>query len=81
MKKFVWFFLLIISFPVYSQYTVKLRFGHISNPWNPYHPTEWRMDGHLTADVFDSDNNLVQPTAGLVYLWERDWQRLFKCIL
>ena len=73
MKKFVCFLIVIISLPVYAQYTVILRCGHIINPWNPQHPSEWRMDGKLYADIFNSDGNLVSPSYDYYYLWERNY--------
>ncbi len=63
MKKIsVLFTLLILLYciPVIGQYKVKLWIGKIKNPESIGHPDEWMVDS-VRADIFDSNNNLVQP--------------------
>ena len=62
---FIAFFL--FSNIVYTQYSVKIRIGEISitNPVPAGH--EWKC--HLYADIFDSQNNLIQAPSGTTYYW------------
>lgn len=70
---FTLFVFLLFDFPSLAQnsYTVKIRIGKIKNPEDPYHPLEWFATS-VTADIFDSNNNLIQPSNNYYYNWEKD---------
>lgn len=62
--------LLFIAFSgeLFAQYTVQIRFSQVTRSSNQ---TEWRVV--LSADVFDSDNNLVPESIADQYLY--DWYK------
>ena len=65
-KLFILFSLFYFSI-AFGQYSIKMRIDQIDTQ---HPPDEWKC--HVWVDIFDSNNDLINPPPTTTYNWEQD---------